>query len=104
MGSGTILDTARFRYLLGSYYRVDPRSVHACIIGEHGDSEVAAFSTATIAGIPLAEISRQQGRSYSQSDMDGLFEQVRQAAYHIIERKGATYYAIASGLVRLKRL
>ena len=101
VGSGTILDTARFRYLLGSYYGVDPRSVHAYIIGEHGDSEVAAFSTATIAGIPLAEVSRQQDRPYSQSDMDGLFEQVRQAAYHIIERKGATYYAIASGLVRI---
>ncbi len=101
VGSGTILDTARFRYLLGSYYEVDPRSVHAYIIGEHGDSEVAAFSTATIAGIPLAEISRQQDRPYSQSDMDSLFEQVRQAAYHIIERKGATFYAIASGLVRI---
>ncbi len=101
VGSGTILDTARFRYLLGSYYGVDPRSVHAYIIGEHGDSEVAAFSTATIAGIPLAEVARQQNRAYSQSDMDGLFEQVRQAAYHIIERKGATYYAIASGLARI---
>ena len=101
VGSGTILDTARFRYLLGNYYGVDPRSVHAYIIGEHGDSEVPAFSTATIAGIPLAEVSRQQDRPYNQSDMDELFEQVRQAAYHIIERKGATYYAIASGLVRI---
>lgn len=101
VGSGTILDTARFRYLLGSYYGVDPRSVHAYIIGEHGDSEVPAFSTATIAGIPLAEVSRQQDRPYNQSDMDGIFEQVRKAAYHIIERKGATYYAIASGLVRI---
>jgi L-lactate dehydrogenase len=101
VGSGTILDTARFRYLLGTYYGVDPRSVHAYIIGEHGDSEVPAFSTATIAGIPLAEVSRQQNRPYNQADMDDIYEQVRKAAYHIIERKGATYYAIASGLARI---
>jgi L-lactate dehydrogenase len=101
VGSGTILDTARFRYLLGQYYRVDPRSVHAYIIGEHGDSEVAAFSTASIAGISLGEICRQQNRQYDQADMDALFGQVRGAAYQIIERKGATYYAIASGLLRI---
>lgn len=101
IGSGTILDTARFRYLLGQYYQVDPRSVHAYIIGEHGDSEVPVFSTASIAGISLSEICRQQGRSYSQAEMDGLFEQVRGAAYQIIARKGATYYAIASGLLRI---
>ena len=101
VGSGTILDTARFRYLLGQYYRVEPRSVHAYIVGEHGDSEVPVFSTASIAGIGLSEIYRQEGRSYSQADMDSLFEQVRGAAYQIIERKGATYYAIASGLFRI---
>jgi L-lactate dehydrogenase len=101
IGSGTVLDTARFRYLLGQYYQVDPRSVHAFIIGEHGDSEVPVFSTASIAGISLSEICRQQGRAYSQPDMDGLFEQVRGAAYEIIKRKGATYYAIASGLHRI---
>jgi len=101
VGSGTILDTARFRYLLGQYHRVDPRSVHAYIIGEHGDSEVAAFSTASIAGISLEEICQQQNRQYNQADMDELFQQVRGAAYQIIERKGATYYAIASGLLRI---
>ncbi len=101
IGSGTILDTARFRYLLGQYYQVDPRSVHAYIIGEHGDSEVPVFSTASIAGISLSEICQQQGRAYNQSEMDGLFEQVRGAAYQIIARKGATYYAIASGLLRI---
>ncbi len=101
VGSGTLLDTARFRYLLGQYYGVDPRSVHAYIIGEHGDSEVPVFSTASIAGISLGEICRQEGRSYNQADMDNLFEQVRGAAYQIIERKGATYYAIASGLLRI---
>jgi L-lactate dehydrogenase len=101
IGSGTVLDTARFRYLLGQYYQVDPRSVHAFIIGEHGDSEVPVFSTASIAGISLSEICRQQGQAYRQPDMDDLFEQVRGAAYEIIKRKGATYYAIASGLHRI---
>ena len=101
VGSGTVLDTARFRYLLGEYYNVDPRSVHADIIGEHGDSEVPAFSTASIAGVSLPEVAKQQGREYSQPDMDKIFEQVRTAAYEIIQRKGATYYAIASGLLRL---
>ena len=101
IGSGTVLDTARFRYLLGQYYQVDPRSVHAYIIGEHGDSEVPVYSTASIAGIGLAEVCRQQGRTYSQPAMDHIFEQVRTAAYEIIQRKGSTYYAIASGLYRL---
>ena len=101
VGSGTVLDTARFRYLLGHYYWVDPRSVHAYIIGEHGDSEVPVFSTASIAGISLPEVCRQQGRTYDQAELDGLFEQVRGAAYQIIQRKGATYYAIASGLLRI---
>jgi L-lactate dehydrogenase len=101
VGSGTILDTARFRYLLGEYYQVDPRSVHAYIIGEHGDSEVPVFSTASIAGVSLPEISRELGREYSQAELDAIFEQVRTAAYHIIERKSATYYAIASGLLRI---
>jgi L-lactate dehydrogenase len=101
LGSGTILDTARFRYLLGEYYGVDPRSVHGYIIGEHGDTEVPAFSTAGIGGVSLPEVCRQQGREYSQKDMDSIFEQVRGAAYQIIERKVATYYAIASGLLRI---
>jgi L-lactate dehydrogenase len=101
VGSGTILDTARFRYLLGDYYGVDPRSVHAYIIGEHGDSEVPVFSTATIAGVALPDYCKQGGKEYNQADMDNLFAQVRNAAYEIINRKGATYYAIGSGLVRI---
>jgi L-lactate dehydrogenase len=101
VGSGTVLDTARFRYLLGEYYQVDPRSVHAYIIGEHGDTEVPVFSTADIAGVTLAEVCKLEGREYSQADMDAIFEQVRTAAYQIIERKSATYYAIASGLLRI---
>jgi L-lactate dehydrogenase len=101
VGSGTVLDTARFRYLLGEYYGVDPRSVHAYIIGEHGDSEVPVFSTADIAGVLLPEVAKQQGREYSQPDMDDIYMQVRNAAYEIINRKGSTYYAIASGLLRI---
>jgi len=101
IGSGTILDTARFRYLLGNYYKVDPHSVHAYIIGEHGDSEVPVWSTANIGGVTLVEYSRLLGKPFNQAELDGLFEEVRTAAYQIIERKKATYYAIASGLLRL---
>ncbi|NWJ48510.1 MAG: L-lactate dehydrogenase [Chloroflexi bacterium] len=101
VGSGTILDTARFRYLLGEYYGVDPRSVHAYIIGEHGDSEVPAFSCASIAGVPLADVAKQLGKEYDLNDMEDIFQQVRTAAYEIINRKGSTYYAIASGLLRV---
>ncbi len=101
IGSGTVLDTARFRYLLGDYYKVDSRSVHAYIIGEHGDSEVPVWSTANIAGVPLEEYSHLLGKPFSRAELDDIFEQVRTAAYQIIERKKATYYAIGSGLARL---
>ncbi len=101
IGSGTILDTARFRYLLSQYYRVDPRSVHAFIAGEHGDSEVPIWSLANIAGMRLPVFCAQQGIPYDQAAMDELFLRTRDAAYHIIERKGATYYAVATGLLRI---
>lgn len=101
IGSGTILDTGRFRYLLGSYFGIDPRSVHAYIIGEHGDTEVPVWSAASVAGMKLHEFAERTGIPCSDADMDAIFEQVRTAAYQIIERKGATYYAIGSALVRL---
>jgi L-lactate dehydrogenase len=101
IGSGTILDTARFRHLLSGYFGVDARSVHAYIIGEHGDSEVPVWSLANIAGIRLADFCSAQGTAYDQAAMDDLFAQTRDAAYHIIERKGATYYAIGAGLLRI---
>lgn len=101
IGSGTVLDTARFRYLLGDYYGVDSRSVHAYIIGEHGDSEVPVWSTANIAGVSLEEYSHLLGKPFNRADLDSIFEQVRNAAQQIIERKKATYYAIGSGLARL---
>lgn len=101
IGSGTILDTARFRYLLGRHFDVDPRSIHAAIAGEHGDSEVPLWSLANIAGVSLAEFARESGIPYDAETMQGLFEGTRDAAYGIIARKGATYYAVAAGLMRL---
>ncbi|HXY13737.1 MAG TPA: L-lactate dehydrogenase [Terriglobales bacterium] len=101
IGSGTILDTARFRYLLSQHFGVDARSVHAYIIGEHGDSEVPVWSSANIAGMRLREFHKMQGMHYDAPVVDKIFAQTRDAAYHIIERKGATYYAVAAGLMRI---
>lgn len=102
IGSGTILDTARFRFLLGDYFDVDTRNVHAYIIGEHGDTELPVWSHADIAGNTISEWSKNK-QDFNQTDLDQLFLNVRDAAYHIIERKGATYYGIAMGLVRLTK-
>jgi L-lactate dehydrogenase len=101
IGSGTILDTARFRYLLSQHFRVDARSVHAYIVGEHGDSEVPVWSSANIAGIRLPQFCQAQGIPYDPKAMENIFVQTRDAAYQIIERKGATYYAVAAGLMRI---
>jgi L-lactate dehydrogenase len=101
IGSGTILDTARFRYLLGDYYRVDPRSVHAYIVGEHGDSELALWSLANIAGVNLRDFVGVDGQGFDQAAMTAIFEQTRTAAYEIIQRKQATYYAIGLGLLTI---
>jgi L-lactate dehydrogenase len=100
-GSGTILDTARFRTLLGHHFRVDPRSVHAWIIGEHGDSEVPVWSLANIAGMKLCDFATARNCEYEIEQMEKIFLNTRDAAYHIIERKGATYYAVAAGLMRI---
>ncbi|WP_404443609.1 L-lactate dehydrogenase [Sutcliffiella horikoshii] len=102
IGSGTILDTARFRYVLGDYFQVDARNVHAYIIGEHGDTELPVWSKADIGGKPILEMMTKQEK-YKEEDLNNLFVSVRDAAYHIIERKGATYYGIAMGLVRLTK-
>jgi L-lactate dehydrogenase len=102
IGSGTILDTARFRYLLGEYFKVDARNVHAYIIGEHGDTELPVWSHADIGGRPILEIVNEK-EEYRREDLERLFMNVRDAAYHIIQRKGATYYGIAMGLVRLTK-
>ncbi|MEC0088898.1 L-lactate dehydrogenase [Paenibacillus macquariensis] len=96
IGSGTILDTARFRYLLSEEYNVAPTSVHAYIIGEHGDSELAVWSTANISGKLIAP-------DLTDARKEEIFVQVRDAAYQIIESKGATYYGIAMGLARITK-
>jgi L-lactate dehydrogenase len=97
-GSGTILDTARFRFLLGKHYGVDPRSVHASIVGEHGDTELPVWSLATIAGIPIRDVAGPDGLQPDHDALDALFERTRDAAYQIIQRKRSTYYAIGLGL------
>jgi L-lactate dehydrogenase len=102
IGSGTILDTARFRYLLGEYFDVDTRNVHAYIIGEHGDTELPVYSHADIAGTTISEWTKNKV-DFHQSDLNDIFLNVRDAAYHIINRKGATYYGIAMGLVRVTK-
>jgi len=98
IGSGTTLDTARFRTLLGRHFGVDPHHVHGYVIGEHGDSEVLVWSQATIAGVPL---DRFHGNPLTKTDRLRIDEQVRRAAYHIIAGKGATYYGIGSAVARI---
>ncbi len=100
-GSGTTLDTARFRALLGEKMGVDPHHIHAHVVGEHGDSEVLVWSQVTIGGTPLTDFCRLRGIDLTDSDRAGIDEQVRRAAYHIIEGKGATYYGIGSALARI---
>ena len=100
-GSGTVLDTSRLKYLLGNYLQVDSRNIHAFIIGEHGDSELAVFSSANVSGIGLEEYCQATNNDYSLVTLDSIYENVRDAAYSIIEGKGATYYAIAMAVKRI---
>ena len=101
LGSGTILDTARLRYLLSLHFGVDARSVHAFIIGEHGDSEVPVWSLANIAGMRLNDYCAANHTHCEMDVLQNIFEQTRDAAYEIINRKGATYYAISAGLMAI---
>lgn len=94
IGSGTVLDSARFRYLLSEHCGVDPRNVHAHIIGEHGDSEVPVWSLANISGVRLEEYCLVCGRGCTWEEREEIFQRVRRAGHEIIARKGATYYAI----------
>lgn len=100
-GSGTVLDTARFRFLIGQHLGIDPRSVHGYVIGEHGDSGVPVWSSASVGGVPLAAAAASRGVPFDAAIRERIARETRDAAYEIIKRKGATYYAIASGLVRL---
>ena len=101
IGSGTTLDTARFRALLGRHFDVDPQHVHGYVVGEHGDSEVLAWSQTTIAGFNLDQFAKVHGRPLDEKDRQAIEENVRRAAYHIIAGKGATYYGIGSAVARI---
>lgn len=101
IGSGTILDTARLRYLLGEHLEVDPRNVHAYIIGEHGDSEVPVWSLATVAGIRLKDYCPICKVPYDTDELNDLFLKVKNAGYEIIKRKGRTNYAVALGMTKI---
>jgi L-lactate dehydrogenase len=101
IGSGTTLDTARFRALLGRHFGVDPQHVHAYVIAEHGDSEVLVWSQATIAGLSLSEFAKAQANPLTEAQCLQIDENVRRAAYQIIVGKGATYYGIGSAVARI---
>nr|WP_175074824.1 L-lactate dehydrogenase [Terribacillus sp. AE2B 122] len=100
IGSGTTLDSSRLRYMLGDYFGVAPHDVQAHMIGEHGDTELPVWSQATIGGVPLATMMQTDSK-YKPEDLDEIYVNVRDAAYHVIEKKGATYYGIAMSLVRV---
>ena len=103
IGSGTILDTARFRTLLGERLGVAAQSVHAYVLGEHGDSEVLIWSSARVGGVSLFDFAEQSGNTIDEDVKSRIDEGVRKAAYHIIEGKGATYYGIGAGVARIAR-
>jgi L-lactate dehydrogenase len=97
IGTGTVLDTSRLKFLISKEAGVDPRNVHALVIGEHGDSEVSAFSVSTIAGLPVEKYFEDKGEEFYEE----LHEKVRNAAYEIIKKKGATYYAIGLSTAKI---
>ena len=101
IGSGTTLDTARLRYLLGEYFTVDPKNVLAYVIGEHGDSEMTPWSQALVGTKPIREILAGQPEKYTAAALDEIAENVTKAAYKIIQAKSATYYGIGLALVRI---
>ncbi|MBO5293322.1 MAG: L-lactate dehydrogenase [Lachnospiraceae bacterium] len=101
IGSGTVLDTGRLKYSLGEHLGVDSRSVHAFIIGEHGDSEIAAWSSANVSGIPLNDFCEMRGHFQHEKAMKDIAEQVKNSAYEIIQRKKATYYGVAMAVRRI---
>ncbi len=100
-GTGTVLDTARLKYLLGEHLQVDSRAVHAFILGEHGDSEIVAWSSANVSGLPLHNFCEMRGYFDHDAAMETLAAGVKNSAYEIIEKKGATYYGIAMSVRRV---
>lgn len=103
IGTGTTLDTARLRYLLGEYFEVDPRNIHAYVIGEHGDSEFVPWSQALLAAKPIMNVLEDNPQTYDLEELDRIAIDVREAAQKIIEAKGATYYGIGMAMVRVIR-
>jgi len=101
IGSGTTLDTARFRALVAELVGVDPHHVHGYVVGEHGDSEVIVWSSATVAGMPVHEFCAARKIEWSDEIKSRISENVRKAAYHIIKGKGATYYGIGAVLANI---
>jgi L-lactate dehydrogenase len=104
IGSGTVLDTARLKYMISEYYKVDTGNIHAYIIGEHGDSELPVWSNATIGGMDIEKYcSGYVHHGIVKKELSGIFEKVKNAAYQIIQEKGATNYSIALTLVKITR-
>ena len=102
IGSGTVLDSARLKYLLGKHLDVNPKSVHAYIIGEHGDSELDVWSSANVSGIPITDFCELRGHKTNHNENEqALYEEVKNSAYEIIKKKGATYYGIALSVRRI---
>lgn len=101
IGSGTVLDTARLKYALGEHLEVDSRSVHSFIIGEHGDSEIVAWSSTNVSGIPVNDFCELRGHFNHEEAMRRIADDVKNSAYDIIEKKGATYYGIAMSVKRI---
>ena len=103
IGSGTTLDTARLRYLLGEYFEVDPRNIHAYVIGEHGDSEFVPWSQAILGVKPIYDMLHDETERYKMDELDKISNDVRTAAYEIIKAKGSTYYGIGMAVCRIVR-
>ncbi len=101
LGSGTVLDTARLKYMLGEHLQVDSRSVHAFIIGEHGDSELAVFSSAMVSGVPIDHFCEMRGHYHHDTAEARIAEKVKNSAYEIIEKKNATYFGVAMAVRRI---
>ena len=101
IGSGTTLDTARLRYLLGEYFEVDPRNIHAYVIGEHGDSEFVPWSQAILGVKPIYDMLHDETERYKMDELDKISNDVRTAAYEIIKAKGSTYYGIGMAICKI---
>ena len=101
IGSGTVLDTARYKYLISRHLNIDAKNVHGIIIGEHGDSEFPVWSITNIGGIPINKFCEMRGHFAHEKNMQRIYESVRNSAYEIIEAKGATYYGVATAVTHI---